>query len=176
MRFSFPPSCLTAFQIAASEAEYVRDLASRRCSVHQQKIALCNALRQRPRQPVPFIQLVLLILYGGLYPDLERRSEVPLEFDHLKMRRNVGPVVMPAHNAVTVGRLVFVRPETAGSVFEFDSDALFAISRVPIGYAVRVSSADFLDSELQTFRNTGEQEHYTQFILRGVLKWGVLER
>ena len=94
-----------------------------------------------------------------MYPDLEWRAEELLELDDFDPVRYVRPIVVPAHDAVALLRVVTVRLETTGPELELDPDTFLGFACVPIRQTVWKGRSDLLDSKLQPLGDVSEEEH-----------------
>lgn len=146
--FAFSPSRFAAFKSSARLAEDVCNAAHWITSIHQQKITVRDAGRERPVDTVYFVKPMLLTFVCGLYPYLEWNAEESLEFNYFDVARDRRAVVMPAYDTVTKGWIMAMRLEVARLKFKLDSDSLLAVANMPIGDAIWVRDADRFDSEL----------------------------
>jgi hypothetical protein len=146
--FALSPSRSAAFKSSAREAKNVCNTARRITAIHQQKITVRNAGRERPVDTVHFIKPMVLTFVCGLYPDFEWDAKESLEFNYLDALGDSWPIVVPADNAIALLRVVAMRLEVARLKFKLDSDPLFAVANLPIGDAVWIGNANLLDSEL----------------------------
>src|SRR5208337_1726792 len=97
---------------------------------------------------VALVQPMPTVFDRNLYPNLKGNPKEPLEFNYLDMTGNGWPVVMPAHDTITLFRVVAVSLEAARPKLEFDADALLSVPDMPISNAIRVSRTNLLDSKL----------------------------
>lgn len=98
-----------------------------------------------------------------LKPHIETEPKLLSQLDNAKVARNRRPVVDPTNDPIAFLGIVPMLQEVSGSVFEFDSDALFA----EISHAVRISTLDTLNAKTKAgSREVGEQEHDALFIIR----------
>ncbi len=117
---------------------------------------MSGPLRQSPIQDVSFIEQMALRLDRLLDPHFKRSAEVFFQFDHFEIRRDIGPVVMPAYYVITLFCIVTMRSEAAGLKLKFDTNSLLRITSVTVRDAVRISCANLVDTELKAFGEFGE--------------------
>ena len=121
------------------------------------------------------VEVFLLTLERLLNPDFSGNSEMSLQFDDLNRVGNIWPVMMPAHNHITLALIMTVRLETACSELELDSGLLLRVAHSPVGNAVRELGAYLLNAELETAGDMREKKHDTEFIGRCVFHRRVLQ-
>jgi len=97
------------------------------------------------------------------------------QLDYLDSTWHIGPVMMPAHDAITFSRIMFMYKELAGLELELNSYSFLPATHALVCDAIWKSCPDFFNSELEPLGDVCEQKYYTKFIVRSALYWCICQ-